>query len=356
MLFYLFPYLFIVFVSLNLFVSRVKRVKFWHLMFMIFPAFLVAFLRGNVGTDSFFYLGLFDDYAHYGESNSRYEPGFEMLGKALMALGITPRFGVALVSAITTIILCYSFSKSKNQMAVFALLLFPLYYYDFTMNGIRYGLSFSIATLAIDELYKKKYKKTLIFSLLALSIQYSSLLVLLPFIGVLIEKKYIIVLSVLLMGAFFLFPDYFAFITDRIAGKKDAYSEIFAPSLTSGLAPLLVVLLIYVNYLWFNKRNKVPRLVHVIFICEFLSFIMAKFTYAGLSFQGAFMFAMIVYLKNNSQELNISNLRNYTINLFLISIIGIVLFVKNITTVVQDELTPFLPYKFYWEEQKPNSL
>ena len=354
MFFYLFPYLFLLFVSLNLFFSRLQKIKPWHLFFMVMPAFFVFFLRGNVGTDSFFYLGLFEDYSLYGESKSKFEPGFEYLGKFLMALGIPPRFGVAMVGAITTFILCYSFSKSKNQMAIFALLLFPLFFYDFTMNGIRYGLSFSVATLAIDCLYRKKYWQFSIWSIIAFSIQYSAVLVLMPFVSALIRKKYLLGIGILLLGSFIIFPEYFTFITDRISGKREAYSEIYAPGVTSGLAPLLVVLAMYLNFIWFHRKENYSKLIHMIFIFELLSFIMAKFTYAGLRFQGAFMFAMLIFLKNNTE--NIPFVRKYTFNLILISFFSIAIFLKNITTVVQGELTPYLPYKFYWEEQNPYSL
>lgn len=354
MFFYILPYLFILFISLNLFYSRIKKIKFWYLLILILPALLVAVLRGNVGTDSFFYLGLFEDYRHYGESRARYEPGFEMLGKALMGIGLTPRAGVAMVAVLSTLLLCWAFSKTKNQMLLFALILFPLFYYDFTMNGIRYGLSFTLATVGIDSLYRKKYTAFAVWSLLALSMQYSAVLVFIPFVSVLIKKKYILAIAVLLGGVFLLFPEYFAFITDRISGKRDSYSQIYAPSITSGLAPLLVVAALYINYLWFNRGRKVSKVIHIIFLCEIASFVLAKFTYAGLRFQGAFMFAMIVFLKNNSEK--IVKIKKYSGNLVLLSIMSILLFVKNITTVVEGELTPFLPYKFYWEEQFKDRL
>lgn len=348
MFFYIVPYFYILFISLNIYFSRIKTIKFWYVVALLFPAILVFFLRGNVGTDTFFYIGLLDDYVHYGYSNMKYEPGFEFLGKTIVFLGFNPRFGVAFISLITTIILCKSYSRSKNELMLLAMLVFPLFFYDFTMNGIRYGLSFSIATLAVDYLYRKKNVAFTILGIVACSIQYSAVLVFLPFLLALVEKKYIIILSFLLAVIYFVFPENVAFITDRISGKRDAYSEIFAPSLTSGLAPMLIVLALYINFLWFNRGKQFSKVIHIILVLEILSFIMAKFTYAGLRFQGAFMYCMIVYLKNNSQNINI---RKYTLNLVFLSVIGILLFVKNITTGVENELTPFLPYKFFWEER-----
>ncbi|PQA95867.1 hypothetical protein B0A69_05730 [Chryseobacterium shigense] len=318
------------------------------------PALLVVVLRGNVGTDSFFYLALLQDYKMYGESPMRYEPGFEFLGKALVFLGASPRAGVALIALISSGILFKVYSRSRNEMILLALLVFPLFFYDFTMNGIRYGLSFCVATLAVDKLYQKKYRQFAVWGIVAFLIQYSSLLILLLFVSVLIKKKYQIFFVAILSLFIIVSPSMFSFFMERVSNKSEDYSQLYAPSFVSGLGPLFVVLLMYVNFLWFNRGEKYSKLVHTIFICELLSFIFAKFSYAGLRFQGAFMYCMIIYLKNNSKKIDLP--WKYTVNLAIVSVFSILLFAKNITTVVQDELTPFLPYHFFWEEKYPDRL
>lgn len=350
MLFYFLPYIYTFFISMNLLFSNFQRFKPKHIFLMILPAFLIAVLRGDVGTDTFFYLKTFEDYYFFGESAVEYEPGFNFLIKILMSTGLSPRAGLAFVATLTTFVLCRSFSKTKNQLLVFALLFFPLFYYDFTMNGLRYGLSFAVATLAIDNLYQKKYKYTVLYSLLALSFQYSAMLVLFPFIASLIKKRYLIIISVLLTGIIVLFPEYFVFISDRISGKADSYKEIFAPSITTGLAPLFTVFLLYFNYLIYNKKGRTSMLLHLIILLEIASFVLTKFSYAGTRFQGAYLYCMLVFLKHNSED--IVRIKRYTINLAFVSIFSIIVFLKNISVVVEDDYTPYLPYKFYWEENK----
>lgn len=352
MLFYLIPYIYITFVSLNIYFSKIK-VNARTIFLLLFPALLIVVLRGNVGTDSFFYLGLFEDYQRFGESNAKYEPGFETLGKTLIFLGASPRLGVALVGLISTLILCKAYSRSKNEMLILAMLVFPTFYYDFGMNGIRYGLSFCLATLGIDALYKKNYKLFALFSLLAVSMQYSSMLIILPFAGSLIKKKYVFIILFLLVAIIAVSPDTFAFFMDRVADKKGAYSQIYAPGITSGLAPLGLVLLMYFNFLWFHRKTDYSKLIHIILLLEILSFVFAKFSYAGLRFQGAYMYCMILYLKNNTRD----DLRwRYSVNLVIISVLSIIIYYKNLTTVVQEEVTPFLPYKFFWEERYSDKL
>ena len=352
MLFYLFPYIYILFVSLNLYFAKIK-VNFWILLFLLIPALLVVVLRGNVGTDSFFYLALLQDYRLYGESAMKYEPGFELLGKFIAFLGATPRQGVALIALISSAILCKAYSRSRNEMILFALLVFPLFFYDFTMNGMRYGLSFCLATLAVDGLYQKKYKVFVIWGIAAFLMQYSALLILLLFISVLIKKKYQIAFGIMLLGVIVISPSLFSFFVERVSNKSEDYSQLYSPSFVSGLGPLCMVLLMYVNFLWYHRKEKYSNLIHIIMVCEILGFVFAKFSYAGLRFQGAFMYCMLIYLKNNTKVILPWK---YTVNLFLMSVFAILLFYKNITTPVEDELTPFLPYHFYWQEKYPDRL
>lgn len=355
MIYYLFPYFYTLFFSLLLYYGNIKSVKIWHLFLLLLPAILIFFLRGNVGTDTYYYLGLFDDYMYYGESDAKYEPGFEILGKALIYLGLSPRFALASIGLITTLVLCKAYSASKRQMLLLTLLVFPLFFFDFTMNGIRYGLSFSLATLAIDSLQRGKYRAATIWGVIAFSIQYSAILVMLPFVGVLVKKKYIFLFISLLSIAFLASPDLFSLITDRISGKTDAYSNVFSPSIFSGVAPLAIVLMIYISFLHFNK-GLYSKLIHIILLLEVLSFILAKFTYAGLRFQGVFMYCMILYIKYNLDGIELQYIRKYVYILIILSIIGILLFVKNISGFVDGDMSPFLPYKFFWEEYRPYTL
>lgn len=356
MIYYIAPYLYTLFFSLLLYFSNLKSIKVWYIFVLLIPAVLVFFLRGNVGTDTYYYLALLDDYMHYGESVARYEPGFEFLGKTLIYLGLSPRIGLATIGLMTTLLLCKSFAASKRQMLVMTLLVFPLYFFDFTMNGIRYGLSFSLAAIAVDKLYLKKYRSATIWAVIAISIQYSAALVILPFVGALVKKRYIFIFISFLILSYLASPALFNLFTDRISGKTDAYSEIFSPSLLSGLAPLLITFILYITFLCFNKNNFSSKLIHVIFLLEIFSFIIAKFTYAGLRFQGVFMFCMILYLKHNIDVINVSYIRKLVYILILLSIVSLMLFLKNIYVTVDGDMSPYLPYKFFWEEQRPYTL
>jgi hypothetical protein len=316
------------------------------LLLLIFPAFLLVVLRGNVGTDTFNYLNFFREHRLLGYSNTKFEPGFEFLGLFFAECGIHERASIALIATLITIVLCKLFSRSKEDMLLFSLIVFPIFYFDFTMNGIRYGLAFTISAVAIDSLYKNKYKKTYILSILAILFHYSSFLVILPFFMNYLKRRYWVLILSLIGGFILLFPNLFNLVTEYLNEKEFAYSTFFSPSILSGVAPLFLTFSLYLNFIINAKRYGRESIVHLIFIAEIVSFIIARYSYAGLRLQGAFLFAMIIFLKYNWKY--IKNTKRYAVALLVISFMSFSVTVKNISSSTRGN-SPFLPYEFFWE-------
>ncbi|MFP3597590.1 EpsG family protein [Chryseobacterium sp. SIMBA_029] len=351
--YYLIPYIYIFFLWINYYFNKVDFQRKNLLLFVfLLPAFLIAVLRGNIGTDTFFYLGLFSLHEK-GMVTDGYEPGFLLLTFLISKLGLGARFGVALISVITSFLLIKLFSRSKETIALFVVVFFPIFYFDFTMNGIRYGLSFALAAWAVHYLYEKKYLYTTILSVVAISIQYSALLIVLVFISNLIKKKYIFIF----LGIFLVLmtlTSTFDFFLDHLAGKQKSYSHIQSPGAFSGIGPLIQFLFIYFCFLFYSDKKSSKKLLHIILILEIISFIIAKFTYAGLRLQTTFLFTLIIYILNNIDLLEIKNRSMFMFRMIIISLFSTAMFMKNITSVGDEEqLTPFLPYKFFWEQSYP---
>ncbi len=68
------------------------------------------------------------------------------------------------------------------------------------------------------------------------------------------------------------------------------------------------------------------------------------------------MFCMILYLKHNIDIISIGYIRKLIYILILLSIASLMLFLKNIYVTVDGDMSPYLPYKFFWEEQRPYTL
>ncbi len=349
MLYYIIPYIFILFFSLNIyFNNKSAKISSKTLFFLILPAFFIAILRGDVGTDTVYYLGFFRDLRLYDKNNKVFEPGFRFLGWLLSLPKFNERFGVASISVIITIILCKVFSRSKFEMLFFAVIFFPLFYFEITMNGIRYGLSFSIAIIAIEQLYRKKYLSFAITALLAISFHYSAIIIIFIFLIGLLKKRYIIMVGILIALSMFLFSGFFALFLAHLNGKEDAYKSSFSPSAFSGLAPLFLFFFLYINFLFLADINSYSKIIHLFFFLEIVSFIASKYSYAGLRFQSEFLFILLIYLKNNFSCIKMK--RKYAIRLCIIGFLGFIVFLKNINAQIADDRSPFLPYKFYWQE------
>jgi hypothetical protein len=348
MLYYIIPYIHILFFTLYFYKKyRNSKELYYLLVFLILPAFFIVVLRGDVGTDTYNYLNFFRDYRLNGFSYTTFEPGFEFLGWFFSLINLNERVSIALISTSTTFILCKLFSRSREEMLIFGLILFPIYYVDFTMNTLRYGLAFTLSAISIDELYNKKYRKSLLFALISILFHYSSVLVIAPFLMNYLKKRYWAII-ILFVGSFILFfSDLFDLLMFYLDSKEAAYSLYYSPTPFSGAAPLILVILLYFNYIINTNKEERKSLIHLILIAEICSFVVARFSYAGLRFQSAFLFTMIIFLKNNWQFIN-NKKRNAEIFL-LISFIAFAFFLKNVYSDTSGE-SPFNPYTFFWHE------
>lgn len=352
MLVYVFSYLFITFFGVNFYFAKLQvKFKFFYLFCLLLPAFLFAILKGNVGVDSIFYLNLFQDYQNGNPGNINYEPGFLFISKVISQINSNPYFGVASIASISTLLLIKFFSKSIETLMLFILVFFPIFYVDFTMNGIRYGLSFSIAAWAIYFLNKKKFLIFLIISIISISIQYSSIVLISVFASNLMKKRYFIFLVVVIISLLY-FSGFLNVFLTYLYDKKDSYSELISPGVFSGIGPLIEFFLIFIFFIQNTRKSSNRKLLYLISGLEVLSFVLSKFSYAGLRFQSLFLFALILFIYYNIDELK-ENVTFFIKQMLFLSIFAFGLFLKNISIAVEDDLTPFLPYKFFWQE---NSL
>ncbi|ELY2016275.1 EpsG family protein [Flavobacterium psychrophilum] len=348
MVFYITSYLFTTFLAINY--NNEQRLKvsgFWLLLFFILPALLIAVLKGNIGTDTFFYLAFFDDLIKYDVSSFNFEPGFQILAQYITCWAPNKQIAVGFVILLTTVLLCKSFSQSKQLIVFFSLLVFPIFYVDMTMNGLRYGLSFALAVNAIDYLYKGKFKFFIALAFCSISVQYSGLLIILVFLLDRIKRRKLFIISVLGVAFLPVLTHLFDSELKYLVQKEDAYGEIYSPSIASGSAPLFLYFFIHFLYNKYVDKSKISKIIYVFLLFELLSFVMAKFTWAGLRFQYLFLFVFIIYIKQNYY---IEKAIVFGNRLVLVSLISFLFMIKNIIPVSDDlSIYQYIPYQFYWE-------
>ena len=346
MLFYVVPYLFLAFFALAQYYLKLKDYYRSFLFFLFaLPAISIAVLRGNVGTDTLNYLQYFGDLNRGVEVHS-FEQGFEFLARGVNSLGFNERFGVAVMSGLTSILILGSFSNTKNQIILFSLLLFPVFFYDMTMNGLRYGLSFAISAIALDFLYKKNNFAFILLAIAAISIQYSSFLIICVFLIFKLDKKYLIGLGIVIL----FFIPFLSLNLTYFYDKQDLYRDVASPGSTSGLGPLILFLSIFISFLFYSGKERSTNILFLILALELGSFMLAKITYAGLRFQNLFLFSLIILIKQEYYTITKKN--EYLMMLIFLGTFGFLLTVKNIGAVVEDVNSPFLPYVFFWQEKE----
>ena len=348
MIYYIIPYIFAILSSIFFYFSN-KKNSFFISFICLLPASFIVLFRGNVGTDTDVYLRFYRELIRNADYDPSFERGFTFLSKFIVNLGANEGQGVATIGLLTIILLCVCFSENYDKLLIFTLLIFPTFFYDMTMNGLRYGLSFALIAIAVQNLYKRRKIVFIIISLMAFTIQSSSLFIfIIFFIGEFPLKVIVISLIVAIIA---IYLSTFSIIDlDYFYGKQDMYKDLYSPDISSGLSPLIIFLSIYFTFLFFckNELNRLNKVIHIILLLEILAFILAKFSYAGLRFQMVFLFSLILFISNN-----FNLLQDKTKIMYYFGLIGIVSFlitIKHFNYNDDEVASPFLPYKFYWDE------
>ncbi|MGJ0638832.1 EpsG family protein, partial [Xenorhabdus bovienii] len=234
------------------------------------------------------------------------------------------------------------FSKNLERSSIFCLCFLPFFFFDMTMNGIRYGLAYSLTLLAYDNYKNKLNIYFILYVSLALLIHISSILL----VGLLlIDRINILKIKKTLLLTLITIPTFFIFLfLDRILYKISFYSSQGSPSSISGLMPLIIFLLLYLIIIISNKKAIKSYYFPFLTIIQIFSFLLSGFTYMGIRIQFIILFALICktseYFKITKQ------------NLILLLIIGALCFAGRYRNMI-DEYgkgpSPFLPYTFYWQ-------
>lgn len=341
-LIYLLPFLFLVGITFMTYVSKINFKSYKLILFLgLLPAAAVAILSGDTGTDKANYYEWIANTFNGNIEKVVYEPGFKILTYALAMIYPSEYFIIPVVSLITTVFLWLAFSGNKWQLIVFTFLLFPFFYFDMTMNGLRYGLSFAISAYAARLILENKVKSFIIVGLVGVSMQYSSIIIIiLIYLSQVNFKKIHLILLVVVGYVIFSILDLGYF-----DNKVDVYKDLTKPSGLSGVTPLLLFTLIF-GLNWFLNK-KISKILFIIFGLQIASFVLSLTSYSGLRFQSLFIFTLLIFI-SFFQELKTFKKR-YLIFFIIIGLMSFSLKIRNFMNEEKEVTTPFLPYEFYWE-------
>lgn len=325
-----------------------KRINGLPSLFIVVGALPLVFLslfRGNIGTDTANYLSIFEAIQSSPESIPKIEPVFYGISLGLMSVFDDSRVVIGLFAFITTLVLFFSSIRFEKDCQIFGAAVIPIFYQSMTMNGIRYGLSFAIVILSALY-FQRGNKKLFIVTALFSGLIHLSGLFLAVLFYLLVNKNrnsYIVIIA-MAIGTIIFFED-------ALLIKFFAYSELESPSVTSGLS--LLFLSLAVIFIFMVEKNLNYKFGVQIFIILFLvisSFILTKFSYAGLRMQSLVLYLIFLIMQYRFAEGGVAlSGRRYAL-LIVIGFLGVGFNLNNYINEDVDNLSPFLPYKFVWSE------
>ena len=346
MLYYLLPSLFLIGMVSMMYISKLKLKSYaTFLFFACLPAIFIAVFSGDSGTDKESYYTWIANSFNGNSEKVTYEPGFKYLSLLLSYIYPSVYFIIPTIAVLTSIFLVKSYSNSKYQLLIFTFLIFPYFYFDMTMNGLRYGLSFALSSFAAHQLSKPKKNSFLffVFGLLAISMQYSSFLIVVLIYLSQVNFKKIHMLFLIVVGYAVISILDFQYFDNKI----DVYNDISRPSGVSGLSPLILFSTVFL-FNWYLQK-KLSLIYFVILGLEILSFALSLKSYSGLRFQTLMMFTLMIFIAHFQTPV-VFKKRLLTV-FFLIACLSLSLKMRNFMNEEKFVETPFIPYEFFWERR-----
>jgi hypothetical protein len=345
MIYYILPFLVWLIFCIWRTLRTARRLRLIHYVFTL-PLIVLSVLRGDVGTDTATYIGSAQYIIWWGPQRPvDLEPGYVILVRLLACFTGDPRIVVNIISLLAAILFFVMLYVWEDGHCLVSLMLIPVFYFDFTMNGLRMGLAFPLAVIAILFLERKRFALFYILAIVAISIQMTVVL-LLPMLilatrGVKLSLRG--ALYTILIGLTMFYPTFYFFKT-RIIEKMAAYALFSSPTSLSGLGPLILSCFAALFAIWISeKRHRYLGLAFLLIQVAFYG--VTTFTYAGIRFQQMALFAQLLSLSYWAIR-PITKKQLAIIVLFCCVAMG---WKTRNFIVTSGEPSAFLPYHFMWE-------
>jgi hypothetical protein len=312
----------------------------WLAIGMIPAAALVAF-RGKTGTDTAAYLDITTRIVlQNGEGIPvTLEPGFVLLVRVIHLFVDSPQAIVNIISAITSILLWFAFSRKKEDALVFVLLIFPYFFFDMSMNGMRYGLAFALAKTASDQLDSGRKDRFLGLFCVSISIHISAVIV-----GGLLQLNRLRNLRYV-FGFVSLLAVVFVVSASALESKLANYLVYQPAHELAGTAPLFIAIVATTAAIYFQRDRRQVFLILMLLMA--ISFGITQVTYAGMRLEQLVMFA--IFCQYARFEFPVRQKRH--IFVFVMTLIAVLCFGARSRNMIDEAgvgPSPFIPYKPYW--------
>lgn len=312
---------------------------------MMLPMIVLACFRGMVGTDTAFYMDLFDLTAGGRNITFLFEPLFSLIVYAMMKIVGDAHTVLLIMAAATTVLMLTGAARLEKQPVLFATLVVPYLYLDMTMNAVRMGLATGVSIWAIVFFARGNRWLFLIMAVIASQIHISSIM-LTAGTWFLLEARMRTMLVIAVLAAVVYF-----FLQEYIGDKFLAYSQIPIGSEFTGLAPFLLGCLA-LSAVALDHEFRRENLFQIILLLAlvFLFFLLTQFTYAGTRFQTNMILMIYLYVAGATirSDSSLEPRRFWPLAVF--ALLAGAFRLRNFSAIVDPSITsPFAPFHFFWE-------
>lgn len=350
--------------------------KYLSIIFFVF-AILIGLRSSSVGDDTIGYINNFNLVRQYGSlsaviNSSRFEVGYLVYVRLLTMISDNAQ----ILLIVTAIIVSFSFGRFiyrySNNPWLSVLMFLTLDFFDTCMSSVRLSLAIAFLLFAYDGLIERRFIKTLIFTLIAASMHYTSIvfLILYPITAKGRSRRFYSISIIAGIVMFVLFDQIISLISRFLPQYMHYYTSStagYTVGATLAIALMIALwLLMYVfstkwiNYLGNKEINSNPddlrpckifsdQLESVSQMAVWLGVLTLFLALNGTMlarFKYIFSASILLFFPNSIAK--ISNKSNRLI----ISIIFATVFILYVVVILvfRPEWGSTYPYMFFWQE------
>jgi hypothetical protein len=321
----------------------------FFIFFLLFFLSMIAFLRGDIGTDTHIYEGMLASFSYKYELDNGIEPGFVALGWTVGKIAPNMEIAVRFLSLVYFFLLSlFLYWSDRNERIFLLIYILPVFAYIYSMNGLRIGLASCFILLAVQFFRREKRKTMLLFGFIGFLFHYS---ILIPILYLLLHSSSVLkfknILYILLLLSLLLIP--ITLNVDFFLKKYDAYSNFQSPSALSGLSIIIPMFIMLISMaLTSFKNDQKCKIITLGLAALILGYFLASQSYAGLRILDLLRFAIPVSILLTYQRLNARLDKVFIISLLIASLMTAFTIYLNFLGMYNTGRNSWLPYETFF--------
>jgi hypothetical protein len=321
------------------------RLPKWPVFLILCYCALLAFLRGQTGTDTEFYQNMFAA-VQLGNIQWTVEGAFALVAQGLLTITPSSETAVRAVSLIFFALLAmYTARATNDELWILLVFILPIFSYQYSMNTIRVGLGSAMFLVCVQALGRKYSSRRSIYCLLPSAFHYSlilSAMYLLISTSASRPRNMLLTISILLVASGVILT----FASEYLYMKEQLYVSYSSPNELSGFARAVLVAVIATGLLVSSAPRKV-KLVLILpaVVTTIACMLIANKSYAGLRSLDLLLFVLPLTCILVYQVFNVVVDRSVQLAVLCAGVLGAAAVGRNFMQDAEQGPAPFVPYE-----------